>query len=146
MLKSIFQFLKELYLAEFTSFYKASSGSWTPGINAAKGATGVALFEWIILAGIASWLDILAGTRFLLQFSKLAIVIAFFALYFVNYYVLVTRGHGIKFEREFNNLKKSKRTLLRISCYLMELATVAFFICSVYAYHHFFHIIPKSGF
>jgi hypothetical protein len=141
------RFFKELYLAEFTSFYKASSNSWKPIINAAKGAAGVTLFECINLIGVVAWIEIFVGKRFLLpNLHQLDIWIAVFALYFWNYYILVTRGHGIRFEREFDNLKKSKRTFLRVSCYLMEFATAVFFLCSIYAYHRFFHIIPKSGF
>ena len=142
----MFRFFKETYLTEFALFFRAGGEWWTLGINAGKGAAGVTLFECIILVGIEAWIEMLIGKRFHLDFYQWAIWIAVFVLYFANYYVLVTRGHGIRFEREFNNLEKPRRILLRASCRVMELATVAFILCSIYAYHHFFHIIPKSGF
>ncbi|HSY75113.1 MAG TPA: hypothetical protein VK810_06565 [Dongiaceae bacterium] len=139
--------MKELYLAEFNSFFKAGSSSWTPGVNAGKGVAGVTLIEWVILIVIAMWIELSAGERFLLlNFHRWQIWIATFILSFMNYYILVIRSHGIKFEREFNGLKKSKKILLIISCRVLELVTVAIFLYTISVYHRFFHIIPKSGF
>jgi hypothetical protein len=136
----MFQFLKELYLAEFTSFFKASSSSWTPGINAAKGAVGVAIIEGIILVAIDAWIEVLVGKRLLLpNLQRWEICIAFLILYISNYYVLVTLGHGLKFERNSSNIKRAKRISLMVLCRVTELATVAFFIYSIYVYHRFFH-------
>jgi len=104
------------------------------------------LIEWLILAGIASWIDIFIGIRFLLSdsnsviSSKLIVVVLFLALGSVNNRILVTRGHGIKFEREFNNLKKFRKNLLIASCVMLSLTAIAFFICSRLAYRHFFQI------
>jgi sterol desaturase/sphingolipid hydroxylase (fatty acid hydroxylase superfamily) len=138
------QFLKELYLAEFTSFFRSCSSLWTPGINAGKGVAGVSLFVCINLMGLSAWIEILMGKQFFIpNVSQLQGWIASFVVYCVNYYILVIRGQGIKFELEFNNLKNSERTFLRISCWVMELLSLAFFICSIYAYHRYFHIIFK---
>jgi hypothetical protein len=68
------------------------------------------------------------------------------AFYLPNYYVLVIRGHGITFEREFAHLDKSRKVLLLVSCAVLLLATIMLTIYSVSAYQRFFHIIPKSGF
>jgi len=89
------------------------------------------------------WIDIFNGKQFLMVFDRWEVGIAFFAFFCVNFYILAIRGHGIRFEREFNNLKKSKRTLLGVSCLLTNLISVTFFLYSGYIYQHFFHIVPK---
>ncbi len=89
------------------------------------------------------WIAILIKNRFFLEFNRWEVGIAVFAIYCVNYYVLVIRGHGISFERQFNHLKKSKQTFLQVSYLVINLISVALFIYTVYAYQHFFHIVPK---
>jgi hypothetical protein len=136
------RFFKELYLTGFALIFKSSHASG----RTAGAVTIVALIEWLILGGISSWIDIFMGTRFLLSntnslaSSKLAILFLFFALYLANYHILVTRDHGIRFARGFDNLAKSRRILLVISFWGLILATITFFICSRLAYQHFFHL------
>jgi hypothetical protein len=138
------QFFKELYLTVFTILYKIPGG--TPSSKSVTSVTAVAVIEGLILAGISSWIDIFAGKRFLLSdynslaSSKLVILIFVFALYFANYRVLVTRGHGIKFECEFTKLEKSRKVLLEVSCAVLLVAATAFFIYSRLAYQRFFHL------
>jgi hypothetical protein len=141
----MFRFLKELYLTGFTLGFRVSGSSWSPAMNASKGVGGVSVIEWIILVVIAMWIELHFGTKFFFTTGKWAVRIACLALYLINYYVLVIRGHGIEFEREFSNLEKSRKNLLLVSCAVLLLATIAFMAFSVSAYHHFFHIIPKSG-
>jgi Ni/Fe-hydrogenase subunit HybB-like protein len=136
------RYFKELYLSGFTIIFKfGRTKAKTTGA-----VTAVTLIECLILAGIASWIDIFIGKRFLLSdynslvFSKLVIVVLFFALCSVNHLVLVTRGHGIKFERGFDNLEKSRRILLEVSCAVLLVAAIAFFIYSRLAYQRFFHL------
>jgi hypothetical protein len=138
------RFLKELYFTSFTILYKIPGG--TPSSKSGTSVTAVAVIEGLLLAGIFSWIDIFIGKRFLLSdynshiSFKLVTLILFFALYFANYRVLVTRGYGIKFEREFIHLKKSRKVLLLSSCVVLLLATIAFFIYSRLAYQSFFHL------
>jgi hypothetical protein len=142
----ILRFFKELYLVGFTLGFRASSSSWTPGLNAGKGVAGVTIIQVLIFMAIEGWIEMLVGTRLSFDTSPWAIRIAALALYLANYYVLVTRGYGIKFEREFDSLKKPRRVFLLVSCVLMILAAITVTICSVSAYHRVFHIVPKSGF
>jgi len=93
---------------------------------------------------IGTWVEIYIGERF--YFDRWVIRIAAVALYLINYYILATRGHGIKFEREFSNLKKSRKVLLLASCVVMVLVAIAVSIYSVSAYHNYFHIVTKKGF
>ena len=137
-------FLKELYLSEFTSFYRASKSSWSHHYNAGKGVAGVSLFTFLIFAGIETQIEILVGKQSLsLYLAHWYGWIATFVVFAINYYILVIRGHGIRFEREFDNLKKSKQKKLRASCWVMEIASAVFVFYSIYAYRHYFHIIPK---
>jgi ABC-type transport system involved in Fe-S cluster assembly fused permease/ATPase subunit len=139
------RFLKELYFVGFVFFYRASNKSWSHSINLARGAAGVSFFGWIMLLTISMWVEIFDGRQFLV-FDLWKVGIAIFAIYCVNYYVLVIRGHGIRFEREFNNLKKSKQTFLQVSYLVINLISVAFFLYSGHVLQHFFHIVPKSDY
>lgn len=148
------QFFKELYLAEFAFIFKAwSSSRWSsswkpnPSLKAGVGVAGVSIFMWLIANGIEGWVEIFMGKQFLpLHISRWEIWVATLAIYLVNYYILVIRGHGIRFEREFDNFKKSKQKFLRISCWIFELSSLAFVFYSFFAYQRFFHIVPKNGF
>ena len=141
---SMIRFLKELYLAEFTFFYRASSKSWSHGYNAGKGAAGVSLILSLILMGISLWIEIFTRSQFLPVLSRWETWIASLAFIVGNYYILVIRGHGIRYEHGFNNLNKSKQTNLQICCFVVILASSAFFIFSLFANQHFFHIVPKN--
>ncbi|MCX6894466.1 MAG: hypothetical protein NTZ16_02965 [Verrucomicrobia bacterium] len=136
----MFRFFKELYLTCFTVFFRFGGDRRTPRINTSIGVAGVTLIEWVSLVGIAGWIDILTGTKSILSADKWAIRIAFLALCFVNHYILISRGHGITFEREFANLKKSKKVFLLASCLVMMLAAIAFFIHAGFAHRRFIHI------
>lgn len=128
----------------FALGFRFAGNRWSYPSNLGKGIAGVTLIEGLILMVIASWIEIYLGTRF--HFNPWPIRIAYLALCLPNYYILVTRGHGITFEREFSHLEKSRKNLLLASCGVMVLAIIAFMIFSVSAYHRFFHIIPKTGF
>jgi hypothetical protein len=129
---------KELYLTGFTLLFRIPGGTHLTKVG--QSIAVLTLIEWLFLAGISSWIDMFIGKRLLMNFTKPVIVIAFFALFLANQYFLFIRGHGIKFEHEFTHLKKSKRVFLQISCVLLVLATIAFFICSRLAYRRFFHL------
>jgi hypothetical protein len=129
------QFFKELYLTAFTLLYRIPGGN-TYGKTTGS-VTIITLMEWGIIVGIASWIDIIVGIKTLLSFSTLSLAICFFALYFVNYRVLVTRGHGIKFEHEFGNLGKSRRILLVATCAVLLFAIISFAVYSTLAHRRF---------
>lgn len=136
------RFLKELYLTGFTLGFRVSGSSWWPSMNAGKGVASVGVIEGFILMSIEMWIEMYSGTRFLLSAGKLGIGVAFLALYYANYYILVTRGIGIKFEHEFDNLEMTRKFRLIAGFVVAVLATTVLFAWSVSVYHHFFHIIP----
>jgi hypothetical protein len=139
------RFLKELYLTGFTLGFRFRipqrfGGGWGPIIDAGKGAGFLSLITFVILMDIGDWIEIYVGTRFSFHSDPWVIRASGLALYLANYYVLVIRGHGIKFEREFDKLEKSRKILLVVSCAVLVLATIAFCIYSISAYQHFFHL------
>lgn len=137
-------FIKDLYLTYFTLFFRFARDRWSYHINLVKGVAGIAAMETVILMLVAVWVEIHAGTRFLLTTGKWPFVIASLILFFVNFHVLVARDHGVKFEREFSNLKKQRKDFLLIIAWLLLATIVVFFYYSIYAYHRFFHIVPKG--
>jgi hypothetical protein len=144
MLTAIFQFLKELYLTGVALGFRFRApqqlgGGWGPIIDTGKGVLIVSLIVFLILKGIESCVEIHVGTRFSFDSSpwELASVLA---LYYANYYLLVSRGYGIKFEREFTHLKKSRKVHLVVSCVVVVLATIVFTDYSRSACQRYFHL------
>ena len=79
------------------------------------GAIGfVTLIESLFLIGIDNCIEMFLNKKIIL--SKPAVWLALFALFLINVYFLFFRGYGTKFEREFDNIKKSRRILLVVSC------------------------------
>lgn len=148
------RFLKDLYLTVFTLGYKAGiagnwerlNPKWGPSVDAGKGVFLIWIIAFFILMGIKDWVEICVGTKFSFDSSLWVKVAISFALYLPNYYILVIRGHGITFERKFNDIEKSRKILLVVSFAMLLLVTVAFSIYSISAYQHFFQIIPKRAF
>lgn len=138
----LMRLIKELYLTGFAIIFNSSRASG----RTSGAVTVIAVIEWLILTGAASWVDISLGTRFLLSdansrfSSKLIMVALFFALYFANYRVLVTHGHGVRFAHEFGSLKKARKILLVIGFSGIVLFTIFFFVGSRLEYRHFFNI------
>lgn len=124
------QFFKQIYLTAFTIFFRVGGADWTPGINAGKGVAGVAMIEWLILIGTASWIDVFEGRKFLLGIPKWISIVLFLALCALNHYPLVVCGYGTHFQHEFAHLRKSRKLLLLASCALVILGAIAFFICA----------------
>jgi hypothetical protein len=130
----MFRFFKELYLTGFIIIFKVSRAKNIA--YKAGGAIGfITVIEWLILLGISSYMEMFVGKMFL--FSKPVILIAFLALFFLNQYILFIRGYGIKFEREFDKLEKSRKILLIVSCAILALSAIVFFVWSSIAYRHF---------
>ncbi|HEV2434594.1 MAG TPA: hypothetical protein VG077_01215 [Verrucomicrobiae bacterium] len=137
-------FFKEIYLTAFIIFFRFRGSAWSPEWNAGKSVSVLAFIEEAFLLGIVSWLEVLAGERFVPHLPKGAIAIAFVALCATNHYLLVIRGYGIRFEQEFTRFKKTKKYLLVTSCIAIIVAVITFSIYSISVFHRFFHIVPKS--
>jgi hypothetical protein len=129
-------FIKDVYITGYTILFRFSRSK--DAVNKAGLAVAmVTLIEGVNLINISSCIEVLAGGKLFPRFSELAMVVAFFVLFFMNQYVLYTRGYGVRFEREFDHLKQPRKTLLVTSCILVLLATIAFSIYSTLAYRRF---------
>jgi hypothetical protein len=126
-MQSLIQFLKEIYLTGFAIIFNASRVrkiSYKAG-----GATNfVAVIEWFVLLGIFGFIEIFLNIK--IPLSKLTVLIAYFALFFINDYFLNVRGYGIKFAHEFEGFEKSKKKRLILSFVITGLVAIAFFIFS----------------
>ena len=137
------RFFKEIYLTAFTIGFKLRAppqlgGGWGPTIDAGKGVGVVWFIEFCFLMGGRDYIEVLNKVRYSFDSSLWVKVAMIFALYIPNYYILVTRGHGIEFERGFTHLKKSRKIVL-IACFsLLVLTAIAFLNYSRSANHLFF--------
>jgi hypothetical protein len=137
------RFFKDLYLTLFTLGYKAGfAGGWQRlnhrfGIimDQGKGVFLVSIMMFFILFGIKQYIGIHIGKRF--AFDSLPVeLVAVLAIYYVNLYILVTCGHGIKYEREFHTLKNNRKTVLIMSCLVLMFAAIAFTLYGRDTYLH----------
>jgi hypothetical protein len=142
------RFLKELYLAGFALAFRfrlsGRRGRWNPSLepimDAGRGVFLISIILLVILTNIEGWIEIFIGTRFSFHSNRWATGAIALAFFFVNYYILVIRAHGLKYEREFTHLEKSRKVLLQVSWTIVVLATIVFSIYSISAYQHFFHL------
>lgn len=130
------RFFREIYLTGFTIIFRLSRAR---NINyKAGGAVGaVTMIEWLIFVGISGYIEMILDKKHLFLFSKPVVIVAFFALWLMNDYMLCVCGHGIKFAREFDSVGKSRRILLLVSCAVVLVAAIVFFIFSAIAHSHF---------
>jgi hypothetical protein len=133
------RFLKEIYLTAFVIINKCPTrrGNEYGRIGGAIGV--VTLIEWLNIMNISSWIDIFAGKQIVPRLSESEVWLTGLVLFFINVYVLFILRHGIKFEREFDHLKKSRKIALVTSCVVLLLATIVFTIYSTSDYRRFFY-------
>jgi uncharacterized membrane protein len=60
--------------------------------------------------------------------------LAYFALGIANYYFLIIRGHGLKFDREFKHFDRSKKIRLVISSLVAVILAVLVFVLTAQAH------------
>lgn len=128
------QFIKEVYLTAFAIIFRRARVK-DIAYKAGSAVGAITVIEWLILVGISGYVEMFYGKKYLL--SKPAVVIAFLALFLVNGYVLFFRGHGVKFARDFDGLEKTRRITLVVSCAVVTVAAIVFFICSAIAHQRF---------
>jgi len=139
------RFFKELYLTAFTILNKLPTRRGNEYGRIGGAIAAIALIEWLNLVNISSCIEMFYEKPYLFYFSKPVVTIAFFALFLVNVYILFVRGHGVKFEHEFDKLRKNKKILLVVSCVVVLLATIVFSIYSIPAHRHFIQDLKMQG-
>jgi hypothetical protein len=130
------RFFKEVYFTGFAIIFKMSRTKRI-GYKAGNAICAITVIELLILIGILGVVEMLLNKPKLFYFSRPVVITTILALYFANMYVLCIRRYGIKFAHEFDSLKQSRKTLLAISCAVLTMAAIVFFICSFVAHRHF---------
>ena len=124
--------LKELYLTVFTlGFRLGKKGGWdriSMGLglilNMGNGVLLISLIIIFSLSGIRQCIEI--HEKNIIKIDPSWELCSVVAIYYVNFYILVTSGYGTRFEREFDNIEKRKKKLLLISGILLVVATMVF--------------------
>jgi hypothetical protein len=133
-MQMIIQFIKEIYLTGFAIIFRHARVKQV-GYKAGSAITIIALIEGFIVIGILANLEIFFGGKVFL--SKPQIVVIYFTLVLLNLYILLIRGHGIKFAHNFDNLKKTRKTSLIVSCFFIAVSATMFFIYSAISFRHY---------
>ena len=116
------------------------SSRWpTPETNAGMAVAFLTLVECFAILGIACWVDILLGTKILAEFPKWAVFIFILILCAPNYYVLVSKGSGAAFAKEFAHFGKYKRWSLLLICAMTMVAIFLFFLYSATTHRRMFY-------
>jgi hypothetical protein len=128
------RFFKEVYLTGFVLWFRFSR-SKNFNYKAGGAVAIVTLVESLVLMGISFCVEMFVGKRLILP--KPIVIITFLALSLVNGYLLISRSYGVKFDREFDELEKSRRIVLVVSCVVVALGAIVFNVYSGIAYRHF---------
>jgi hypothetical protein len=94
------------------------------------------------LLALLGLIEIYSGRKFLNQVPKLTIVIALFGLYLINMHILYVRGHGVRFEREFDKMDRPAKNLLIWRFIVCVIAVITFSILLFIAHDRFVHANP----
>ena len=119
------RFFKEIYLTGFTLIVRLSRGK-DVGYNVGVACGILTVIEGVNLVNICSWIDIIAGKKVMPHLSGPEVWLAIIVLFSINVSFIYTFRYGINFEREFDKLEKSRKILLKTSCAVILLATIAF--------------------
>jgi uncharacterized membrane protein YidH (DUF202 family) len=128
------RFFKEVYLTGYVIIFRISRVK-DIAYKAGAAIGFVTLIESLFLIGIDNCIEMFLNKKVIL--SKPAVWLALFALFLINVYFLFFRRYGTKFEREFDNIKKSRRIILVVSCVVVVVAVIVFCIFSSIAYRRF---------
>jgi hypothetical protein len=115
--------LKEVYLSVFVLFFRIGRNSWSFATNAAKGAAGITWLQFMLLIALTAWLYYFTGNRRLVSVSNPVLLALFGVTYLINYYILVAREAGTRFESAFTTLGHRHR-------FVLVAASVAFVLFS----------------
>ncbi len=88
----------------------------------------IALIEASVLLGIDLFIDVLSGAKIPPIIPKWTFIFLYSAIFVLNFYFLVFCRYGVKFEREFDHFKRSKKIQLVMASVTVMLAAIAFFI------------------
>jgi hypothetical protein len=122
------QLIREIYLTAFISL--SWVGGWDLRTNRAASSAVIALIESGLLFEVASLSHDVHGTTIFSIIPKWVVLVSYLAIGALNHYMLIVRGSGIKFEREFSQFKKTKKVYLLTTSVIMMLTAIAFVLYS----------------
>jgi hypothetical protein len=127
--------IREVYLGIFVLFFRIGQNSWSYTSNVAKAVAGITWLHLMLLIGLIAWLYFFSGDKLLLAIPRPAFYILFGILTLLNYYTLVTRGVGTRFEAQFASFGHRHRVLLLATSLAIIVCTFGFAIFSGYYVH-----------
>jgi hypothetical protein len=125
---------KELYLSVFVLLFRISR--WKGEFRAYSAALGVAVVEGILVLTFWAWIQ--TATKHYIEVNKWALIIAIFVIVSPTNYFLVLRGHGLAFERRFDDFSERKQAALYIAAVCIVVGVGIAFYLSVDSYHRAF--------
>ena len=125
----------DIYLSVFVLFFRIGQNSWSPMTNTAKAVGGVTWLQFTFLVGLIAWLYYFTGDRLLLSMSRPTGYILFGIIYLLNYYLLVTRHAGTRFELDFRVFAYRRRFTLLTASIALVIICFGFALFSAYYVH-----------
>jgi hypothetical protein len=89
----------------------------------------------MLLIGAVAWLYFVTGNKLLLATPRLAFFILFGLAAAINYYSLVTRQVGTRFEKDFKAVERQHRVLLLVGALGLILISFGFALLSASYVH-----------
>ena len=131
---TLLQFLRDVYFTGFAIIFRKARVRQV-GYKVGSAVCILTMVEWLIFNGIFLYVQMDLRKRVLL--SKPTVVFAFLGLFSLNQFVVFFRRRGITFAHEFDSLEKTRRIILTVSCVIVTIAAIVFFIFSAIAYRRF---------
>jgi hypothetical protein len=127
---------REVWLSIFVLFFRISR--WKGSMKATSATAGPAMLEAVLAVSGLCWLEIVLHHRFYI--NKWLIGVLGAIIFWVNSHVLVGRGSGLKFEKEFSEFSSPKQAALFSGAALTTVAIGFFLYFTVTVYHRAFGI------
>ena len=135
--RSIFRGAVELYLSVFVLFYRIAIG-WTGRAKTSAAAIGLSVVELLFLMTVWTWIQTVTHTY--MHIESWVLVVALLAITAPTDYLVVNRGHGLKFEKEFRRFGIVKQITLYLAAIGIVAAVGLAFFHTVESYHATFGI------
>jgi len=135
--RPIFRGVVELYLSVFVLFYRIAIG-WTGSAKTHAASIGLSIVEALFVLTVWTWIQLV--TRTYVHIESWVLVVAVFAITTPTDYLVVIRGHGLKFEKEFRGFGITKQFVLYLAAIGVVAAVGLAFFHTVESYHTIFGI------
>lgn len=131
--------LREVYLSIFVLFYRYFGGNMSESSKAMRGSVGLMLFQAILALDLLGFACIWWHQKF--KPNPVVAMLLAAALYGLNYYVLVVKGSGVNFEKQYRAFSQQKRIALRLVALTFFVGAWVLFFAMVSTYRKAFGIV-----